>query len=116
MEFATKVAGAKLVLVMGHEHCGAVKGAIDNVQVGNLTAMLANIRPAVDAFASYAGEKASKNPEFVHMVAEENVRITIRDMLASSEILRALVSEGKLKVVGAMYDLDSGAVTMLEPR
>ena len=116
MEFATKVAGAKLVLVMGHEHCGAVKGAIDNVQVGNLTAMLANIRPAVDAFASYAGEKTSKNPEFVHMVAEENVRITIRDMLASSEILRALVSEGKLKVVGAMYDLDSGAVTMLEPR
>lgn len=116
MEFATKVAGAKVVLVMGHEHCGAVKGAIDNVQLGNLTPMLANIRPAVDAFPDYAGPKTSKNEEFVHMVAEENVRITVRDMLASSEILRTLVAEGEVKVIGAMYDLDTGEVTMLEPR
>ncbi len=114
MEFATKVAGAKLILVLGHEHCGAVKGAIDNVAMGNLTATLANIQPAVEANKNYQGDKSSKNPEFVHLVAEENVRITIRDILAKSAVLRSLVDSGELKIVGAIYDLDSGAVQMVE--
>lgn len=114
MEFSTKVAGAKLILVLGHEHCGAVKGAIDNVELGNLTSMLSNIRPAIEANSDYQGDKSSKNPEFVHLVAEENVRITVRDILEKSEVLRSLVDDGALKIVGAMYDLDSGAVTMVE--
>ncbi len=91
MEFSTKVAGAKLILVLGHEHCGAVKGAIDNVELGNLTSMLSNIRPAIEANSDYQGDKSSKNPEFVHLVAEENVRITVRDILEKSEVLRSLV-------------------------
>lgn len=116
MEFATAVAGAKVIMVLGHERCGAVKGAIDNVQMGNLTSTLANIRPAIDALSAYPGEKTSKNPEFVHLVAEENVRLTMRDILATSEVLRARVDAGTLKVVGAMYDLDTGQVSMVEPR
>ena len=116
MEFATKVAGAKLIMVLGHERCGAVKGAIDNVQLGNLTATLANIQPAIDALADYPGEKTSKNDEFVHLVAEENVRLTVEDILQTSELLRGLVDTGALQIVGAMYDLDSGRVTMIPTR
>jgi carbonic anhydrase len=116
MEFATKVAGAKVVMVLGHERCGAVKGAIDGVELGNLTATLGNIRPAIDALSDYEGEKTSKNAEFVHLVAEENVRRTMADILDQSEVLRDLVADGSLAVVGAMYDLDTGRVTMVEPR
>ena len=115
MEFATRVAGSKVIMVMGHERCGAVKGAIAQVQMGNLTATLANIQPAIDAVsATYSGDKSVDNPEFVHLVAEENVRITMRDILAKSDILQGMVDSGALKVVGAMYDLDTGKVTMVE--
>jgi carbonic anhydrase len=76
--------------------------------------MLSNIRPAVEANSDYQGDKSSKNPEFVHLVAEENVRITVRDILEKSEVLRSLVDAGALKIVGAMYDLNSGAVTMVD--
>ncbi len=80
MEFACKVSGSKLVLVLGHEYCGAVKGAIDNVELGNITPMLKNIRPAIEHFTEYEGDKTSKNEEFVHMVAEQSVRGTIKDI------------------------------------
>lgn len=115
MEFATKVAGAKVIMVLGHERCGAIKGAIDNVQLGNLTATLSNITPAIQAQAYYNGEKSSKNPEYVHMVAEENVRITMRDIKRTSPVLAQMVDAGELEIVGAMYDLDSGVVTMVDP-
>lgn len=115
MEFATRVAGAKVIMVLGHERCGAVKGAISQVELGNLTATLANIQPAIDAVsATYSGEKTADNPEFVHLVAEENVRITMRDILAKSDVLQGMVDAGALKVVGAMYDLDTGKVAMVE--
>lgn len=116
IEFATKVAGSKLVMVLGHERCGAVKGAIDGVKLGNLTATLANIQPAIDAFSSYTGPKTSKNLEFVQMVADENVRLTVKDILAKSEVLRGMVDAGEIKIVGAMYDLDTGKVRMVGER
>ncbi len=114
MEFACKVSGAKLVLVLGHEHCGAVKAAIDDAVLGNITPMLRNIKPAVESVSGYKGDKSSNNPEFVHMVAEKNVRLTIEDIRTRSPILKEMEDAGKIKIVGAMYDMDTGEVEFLE--
>ena len=114
MEFATKVAGAKLVLVLGHYECGAVKGAIDGVELGNITEMVANIQPAVDHFASYEGDKTSQNDDFVRMVTEQNVRLTIEDIRDRSPILKEMEENGEIKVVGALYDMETGEVNFIE--
>jgi carbonic anhydrase len=109
MEFACKVAGAKVVLVMGHTACGAIKGAIDNVELGNLTALLTKIRPAVKATA-FDGERSSKNPAFVNAVARKNVELTMAQILEKSPVLRELQSKRGIKVAGAMYDLEMATV------
>lgn len=114
MEFACKVSGSKLVFVLGHEHCGAVKGAIDGVELGNITPMLANIRPAVDHFTDYKGEKTSSNEEFVQMVTEQNVRATIDDIRSHSPILKKMESDGEIMIVGGIYDMNTGAIKFLE--
>ncbi len=115
MEFATKAAGAKLVMVLGHEACGAVKGACDGVEMGNLTALLTRIQPAIDAVSKDAeGDRTSKNTEFVDRVIRQNVVQTVKDIRASSPILAELEKEGTIKIVGAHYDLDTGEVTLLE--
>ncbi len=113
MEFACKVSGSKLVLVMGHEHCGAVKSAIDDVKLGNITPMLAKIKPAVE-LVEYSGERNSKNQEFVHMVSESNVRNTINKIRNESPILKAMEDSGEIKIIGALYDMDNGKVHFLE--
>jgi carbonic anhydrase len=109
MEFACKVAGAKVVLVMGHTACGAIKGAIDNVQLGNLTALLSKIRPAVAA-TEYRGERSSKNYEFVDAVARKNVEVTMETIHRRSAVLEDLESSGAIKIVGAMYNLETGLI------
>jgi carbonic anhydrase len=109
MEFACKVAGAKVILVMGHTACGAIKGAIDNVQLGNLTALLAKIKPAVSA-TEYQGERSAKNYGFVDAVARKNVELTIVDIRKRSSVLADLESSGAIKMVGAMYNLETGVV------
>ena len=115
MEFACAVSGSKLVLVLGHEHCGAVKAAIDGVQVGNITAMLTRIQPAVDkARARYSGDTSSKNEEFVHEVCEQNVVDTMAAVRARSSILADLEGQGKIRIVGAVYDMDTGVVSFLD--
>lgn len=113
MEFATEVAGAKLVLVLGHDQCGAVKGAIDRVELGNITAMIANITTVVDQLEGYENEKTSNNEAFVRMVTEQNVRITMEDIRERSPVLRELEDQGSIKIVGAVYDMKSGAVRLL---
>lgn len=115
MEFATKVAGAKILLVLGHEECGAIKGAIDKVELGNLTAMLANITPAIELARDFAGDKTSANSEYVNYVGEKNVIQTIADIRERSEVLRELERSGDLQIVGALYDMDTGSVRFLEP-
>ena len=112
MEFACKVAGSKVVLVMGHTACGAIKGAIDDVQLGNLTALLAKIRPAVEA-TQYTGERSAKNYAFVDAVARKNVSLTIADIREKSSVLRDLESNGSIKIVGSMYNLETGVVEFL---
>ncbi|MET1083694.1 MAG: carbonic anhydrase family protein [Burkholderiales bacterium] len=109
MEFACKVAGAKVALVMGHTACGAIKGAIDNVQLGNLTGLLAKIRPAVEA-TQYQGERSGKNYGFVDAVARKNVELTITDIRRRSSVLADLETSGAIKIAGAMYNLESGVV------
>ena len=113
MEFACKVSGSKLVLVLGHEHCGAVKAAVDDVKLGNITPMLTKIKPAVD-MVEYEGERNSKNQEFVHMVSESNVRNTIEKIRKDSPILKEMEDQGSIKIVGALYDMDNGKVTILQ--
>jgi carbonic anhydrase len=113
MEFGCKVAGAKVILVLGHEHCGAVKSAIDNVKLGNITAMLSKIRPAIEK-VNYEGERTSDNPEFVHHVCESNVIHTIDQIRTGSPILKELEDNGQIKIIGGIYDMDSGIVTFME--
>jgi carbonic anhydrase len=112
MEFACKVAGSKVVLVMGHTNCGAIKGAIDGVQLGNLTALLAKIRPAVEA-THYPGERSAKNSEFVDAVARKNVLLTLANIREKSSVLRDLESAGSIKIAGSMYNLETGVVEFL---
>ena len=109
MEFACKLAGAKVVLVMGHTSCGAIKGAIDNVQLGNLTGLLAKIRPAVEA-TQYQGERSAKNYDFVDAVARKNVELTIADIHARSAVLADLETSGAIKIAGAMYNIENGRI------
>jgi carbonic anhydrase len=109
MEFACKAAGSKLVVVLGHSQCGAVKGACDDVKMGNLTAMLAKIRPAVDR-ASTTGERNSGNAEFVQNVANVNVDIAMEEIRRRSPILKEMEDNGEIDIIGGMYDVGSGEV------
>jgi carbonic anhydrase len=112
MEFACQVAGAKVVLVMGHTACGAIKGAIDQVQLGNLTNLLIKIRPAVEA-TQYSGERSSKHDAFVDAVARTNVELTMTNIRQQSSVLQNLESKGGIKIVGAMYHLDTALLEFL---
>ena len=109
MEFACKVAGAKVVLAMGHTACGAIKGAIDNAELGNLTGLLAKIKPAVQA-TRYDGARTASNDGFVDAVARTNVVLTMADIRKRSAVLSELESSGAIKIAGAMYDLETGVV------
>lgn len=113
MEFATAVAGSKLIMVLGHTECGAVKGACDNVELGNLTQTLSNIAPAVYA-TEIEGLRSSANKDFVDAVSYENVRQTVQNILDRSQVIRDQVAAGEVMVVGAMYDVTSGTVTLLD--
>jgi carbonic anhydrase len=115
MEFATKLAGAKLVMVLGHTECGAIKGACDDAKLGNLTALLAKIRPAVKSVEGFkADERTSANVEFVTKVTKQNVRLTVTGIRKNSPVLAGLEKSGELKIVGAIYDLQTGKVSLLD--
>jgi len=109
MEFACAVSGAKLVLVLGHTACGAIKGAIDDVILGNLTGLLARIKPAIPE-TKFEGEKSSKNSAFVDAVARTNVKVALQDIRRRSPVLADLEKKGSIQITGAMYDLATGVV------
>lgn len=113
MEFACAVSGAKLVLVLGHEHCGAIKGAIDRVELGNLTSLLSNIQPAVAAVTGFQDDRSSNNAPFVHSVAEQNVRVSVQRVRDESPVLRDLEMAGRIKIVGAIYAMETGVVSLV---
>jgi carbonic anhydrase len=110
LEYAAKAAGSKVIVVLGHSQCGAVKGACDAVQLGNLTGLLDKIKPAVDATKT-AGDRNSKNHEFVQDVAHENVNNSVQKIREMSPLLKEMEEQGKIKIVGAMYDVGNGKVT-----
>jgi carbonic anhydrase len=114
MEYATKISGSKLILVLGHTECGAIKSAVDGVELGNITAMLARIKPAITSLANYTGEKSSGNEEFLRLVTEQNVRLTVDNIRAHSPIIRELEQTGAVRIVGAIYDMHTGAVDLLD--
>jgi len=114
MEFACHVSGAKVILVLGHEHCGAIKSAISGVELGNITEMLSKIQPAVDQLSNYSGEQSSANEQFVHEVTERNVRLNVQRIRDESPILQKMEAEGAIAIVGALYDMDNGEVTVLD--
>lgn len=115
MEFACKVSGSKVILVMGHEHCGAVKAAIGDVKLGNITPMLSKIRPALGMgmAANFAGEKYADNQAYVHAVCESNVMNNISRIRSESPILKEMEDNGEIAIVGAIYDMDTGKVEFL---
>jgi carbonic anhydrase len=112
MEYACKVAGSKLVFVMGHESCGAVSAACDGIELGNITHLLSNIKPAVEAVKT-EGKRDSTNKKFVHDVVEKNVRLTIDRVREKSPILKDMEDKGDIKIVGGVYSLQSGKVELL---
>ena len=112
MEFACKLAGAKVVLVMGHTACGAIKGAIDNAELGNLTELLAKIKPAIEATA-YTGERSAKNHAFVDAVARKNVEMTVA-YPEGQPVLAEMEGKGGIEMTGAMYNLETGAVEFFD--
>ena len=113
MEFACKLAGTKVIVVLGHTACGAVKGACDNAKLGNLTALISKLKPAVNAVIEPIDttERNSSNIDFVNNVAEKNVYMTIENIRKKSPVLKEMEDNGEIKIIGAMYDIKDGSVT-----
>ena len=114
MEFACKVAGSKVVVVLGHTKCGAVKGACDHVEMGNLTTLLEKLKPAVDGETSVTSDRNANNSEFVEKVASLNVKITKNQILKNSPILKEMIVKGEIALVGGMYDVETGIVDLYD--
>lgn len=114
LEFACAAAGAKAIVVMGHSGCGAVAGAIDGVELGNLTGLLARIQPAVEAVADVPGPRESSNQEFFEAVTRKNVELTVAEIRSTSPLLRDMEEKGDIVIVGALHDLHTGKVEFLD--
>jgi carbonic anhydrase len=114
LEFASKLAGSRLIVVLGHTECGAIKGACDGARLGNLTTTLSHLLPAVDAVTDVPGPRSSKNAAFVEAVTEMNVRLTVQAIHQRSPVLDEMAARGEIAIVGAIYDVATGAVTFLD--
>jgi carbonic anhydrase len=114
LEYAAKVAGAKLIVVMGHTECGAIKGACDNVSLGNLTTVIQALQPAVNDVKDIQEDRTSRNKKFVRLVTEANIRRTVAKLRADSPILRDLEQSGQIKIIGALNDISTGQVFFYE--
>lgn len=114
MEFACKVAGSKLIVVLGHTKCGAIKGACDHVEMGNLTELLSKIQPSVYQESETRTERSSKNATFVENVSQINVKRNVNSILERSPILKQMIENGEIGIIGAMHNLETGEVTFYE--
>jgi len=113
MEYATKISGAKLIVVLGHQSCGAIKGACDNVKLGNLTQLLQKIQPAIQDATHSFGKKECDNPHFINTAAEDNVQRVVNLIPEESPVIRQLIQQRRVKIIGAMYHLHSGKVILM---
>jgi len=114
MEFGCKVAGAKIIVVLGHTKCGAIKGACDNVELGNLTSLISKIKPAVDQETVTSNNRTSSNASFVENVAELNVSLSVKNILLKSPIIAEMVKNEEITIVGGVHDISSGEVKFFE--
>ena len=114
MEFACKISGSKIIVVLGHTKCGAISGACANVEMGNLTGLLAKIRPAIEAEVATMKDKTSVNPAFVENVTHHNVRLILTQIPDLSPILAKMIQDGQIILVGAIYNVETGAVNFFE--
>lgn len=107
------MAGAKLILVLGHENCGAIHAAIDGAELGHITGMLKNSEPAIKRSTVTKGPRSSQNRLLVHEVSENNVLVTIEKIKKESQILKKMIENGEIDIKGAVYDMDTGVVNFL---
>ena len=114
MEFACKVAGSKAVVVLGHTKCGAVKGACDDVKMGNLTTLLEKLKPAIDAEKTVSSNRNASNSEFVEKVADLNVHLTMKEIRNRSQVLKEMADNNEIAIIGGMYDVETGKVDFYE--
>ena len=114
MEFACKISGSKIIVVLGHTKCGAISGACANVEIGNLTGLLAKIRPAIDAEVATMKDVTSVNSNFIENVTHHNIRLTLKQIPEQSPILAKMIQDGKIILVGAIYNVETGAVNFFE--
>ena len=114
MEFACKVAGSKIIVVLGHTKCGAIRGACDHVEMGNLTALLSKIQPAVYDEKSVIGNRNSSNDEFVEKVATINVKRTVQAIMERSPILKEMIETGAIGIIGGSHNITTGEVTFYD--
>ena len=115
MEYACKVSGSKLIVVMGHGQCGAIRSAIDNVKLGNITQLLSKIKPAVEqSKVNFQGETTSSNEAFVDLVTQTNVKLMVNEIRKNSPILKEMEEKGEIRIAGAMYDIHTGKVEFIE--
>lgn len=114
LEYACKVSGSKVIVVLGHEYCGAIKAAIDDVKLGNITALLSKIRPVVVADTQFKGEKTTKNKAYVDHVCLENVKFSIHNIREKSPILKEMEAKAEIKIVGGIYKMETGKVEFFE--
>lgn len=114
MEFACKVAGSKLIIVLGHTKCGAIKGACDHVEMGNLTTLLKKVKPALDAEVTTKENRSASNAAFVEKVSDLNVRLTLKQIPKQSQILAEMIQKGEIALIGGMYDVETGEVAFFK--
>src|SRR5690606_16209750 len=114
MEFACKMSGSKVIVVLGHTRCGAVKGACDGARLENLSFLLDKLKPAIDAETSVSENRNASNSEFVEKVADINVHLTMKEIVRRSNVLKEMVDAGEIAIVGGMYDVETGIVTIYE--
>ena len=114
MEFATKIMGTKIILVLGHTRCGAIVGACDNIKFGKLTTLLDKVQPAIALETKTISNRNGNNEQFVNNVTEINVHLIMQKIQDDSDIIRELLEQGKLKIVGGVYDVETGKVTFFE--
>ena len=114
LEFATKIAGSKVIVVLGHTKCGAITAACDDIRLGSLTMLLAKIKPVIESETETQEQRNGSNPSFVLNVTKLNVQMTIKNIYTQSEIISELLRTGKIKMVGGLYDVDTGRVTFFE--
>jgi len=113
MEFACKIAGSKLIVILGHTNCGAIIGACDNISIGHFTSLLNKIRPAIDMESKTINDRTGKNLEFVNNVTLNNVKLIVDEIRNRSDILLEMENEKKIKIIGGLYDVETGKVSFL---